>query len=114
MSISIHDNVNSIGVKCTQDGKWEVNGGLEGLTCEDSISTNSSLFLYQTLNIPDCEDRTVYCSFPPQSINSGDITLISNPSPFFQNIFPRISKFVSCSRKLGFAIPLIPDISALP
>ena len=36
------------------------------------------------MTIPDCEDRTVYCTFPPERINGGDVTLDNNPSEFYQ------------------------------
>ena len=89
--ISFHytDNVNAINITCTEDGDWEVTGGLEGLTCDNPISVNSTdntttTFICQTVTIPDCEDRTVYCTFPPETIFEGEITIDSNPSEYFK------------------------------
>ena len=88
------------------DRIWSVVGGELGLTCngsadyvgsgfESSINgsfangANGSDLLYcKDLIIPDCVDRTVYCSDPPQ--DSADfsggkqiMTLLSNPSPYY-------------------------------
>ena len=89
--ISFHytDNINTIDISCTKEGNWEVTGGLDGLTCEDQIEVNSTdnsttVFRCDTVTIPDCEDRTVYCTFPPENIYGGDITTANNPSPFYK------------------------------
>ena len=62
---------------------------IKGLTCDNPIdvnstNTNSSIFRCESLTLPDCEDRTVYCTFPPERINGGDVTLDNNPSEFYQ------------------------------
>ena len=89
--ISYHytNNIDNIDVECTQDGNWEVKGGIQGLTCEDSMEVNSddnssTIFNCQSLTIPDCEDRTIYCTFPPEKIYGGDVTIDNNPSQFYK------------------------------
>ena len=37
------------------------------------------------MTIPHCEDRTVYCTLPPESIFGGEVTIDYNPSPKFFN-----------------------------
>ena len=36
------NNVNEIDVRCTEDGNWEVKGGIEGLTCDNPIEVDSN------------------------------------------------------------------------
>ena len=85
VSFSYTDNINAISVTCTEDGIWLVNGGLEGFTCtDDNPSGANGTFLCSTLNIPDCEDRTVYCAFPPDYISGGDVIVNPNPSPNYK------------------------------
>ena len=58
-------------------------GGQDGLTCDDT-DTNSTEITCQTLSIPDCVDRTVYCVNTPPYIDGGSILLDVNPSPFYK------------------------------
>ena len=69
---------------------WEVEGGVDGLTCSDHTA-NDTVFdvalndtrprlTCQNLAIPDCIDRTVYCTFPPATITYGTKTTPTNPS----------------------------------
>ena len=90
--------------------RGEVNGGIDGLICSDH-SANDTVFdvsLNDTrprltcayndaslLNIPNCHDRTIYCTFPPKSIEHGSnekypngtqkykdgIRTVANPNP---------------------------------
>ena len=63
--------------------RGEVNGAIDGLVCNDHNTTDEvfdvglnrtrDILTCETLNIPDCEDRTVYCTFPPQGIQNGKI-----------------------------------------
>ena len=73
---------------------WEVEGGVDGLTCNDhtandTITLNATLNITrprltcESLTIPDCVDRTVYCTFPPKSIDDGTITTPINPNPAY-------------------------------
>ena len=89
--ISFHytENIDEIEISCTQDGNWEVKGGIADLTCSDPIEVDSTdnsttLFRCQSPTIPDCEDRTVYCTFPPENILGGSITTNPNPSQFYK------------------------------
>ena len=76
-------NIDYINVTCNLNGEWDVNGGQDGLTCDDTDS-NSTELTCGPLSIPDCVDRTVYCVFPPASIAGGDITINQNPSPSYK------------------------------
>ena len=63
--------------------RGEVNGGIDGLVCNDHNTTDTKfdvalndtrpIHTCQTLNVPDCEDRTIYCTFPPKGIQNGKI-----------------------------------------
>ena len=74
--------------------RGEVNGGINGLVCSNHNSDpNDTVEIpgtndtrprqtCETLNVPDCEDRTIYCTFPPNGISSGKIdTPVPNPRP---------------------------------
>ena len=93
---------------------WEVDGGVDGVTCADhtandtvfdvALNNNRSRLTCQNLHVPDCADRTVYCTFPPQSIaygsNSGEhrngIAIMENPSPNYAKKGGKIfSKFIT-------------------
>ena len=76
-------NINSINVTCNPNAIWDVVGGQDGLTCDDT-DTNSTEITCQTLSIPDCVDRTVYCVNTPPYIDGGSILLDVNPSPFYK------------------------------
>lgn len=85
------DNVNEINVICNKNGIWEVEGGLFNQTCNAQSSVmiptddNSTVkFTCPTLSIPDCEDRTLYCTFPPEVIFGGSVSITSNPSPNYR------------------------------
>ena len=83
------DNINEISVECNQDSQWEVTGGLINQTCSDPILRNSSsnettFFECKELTIPHCEDRALYCTFPPTEILGGDVTFKASPSPSYQ------------------------------
>ena len=76
--------------------RGEDNGGIDGLICSDH-TVNDTVFdvmMNKTrerltceynenvlLNIPDCHDRTIYCTFPPQSIEHGTKRTVANPNP---------------------------------
>ena len=61
--------------------RGEVNGGINGLVCSDHNTTDTVFDVglndtrprqtCETLNVPDCEDRTIYCTFPPKGISNG-------------------------------------------
>ena len=45
---------------------WTVEGGQYGLTCNQTDYTTDGPELYcKSVTIPNCVDRTVYCSYPP-------------------------------------------------
>ena len=68
-----------------------VNGGVDGYVCSDHNTTDEVFDLALndtrarqtcvTLTIPDCEDRTIYCTFPPTAIDHGSKQTIANPNP---------------------------------
>ena len=78
------ENVNAINITCNHNGEWEVYGGLEGLTCPESNNSTSDILRCSIVNIPDCEDRTIYCSFPPDEIPGGVVNIVKNTSPFYK------------------------------
>ena len=87
--VSFHytTNVDDITVKCTKDAVWEVTGGIQDLTCindEKVNSTNNTKLYCESLTIPACEDRTIYCTFPPENILGGEVSVENNPSPSFK------------------------------
>ena len=84
ISYAYTENIKAINVTCNQNGIWEVQGGYPGQTCSESEGFLSDQFSCRDLYIPDCEDRTVYCTFPPESIHGGDLSILNNPSPYFQ------------------------------
>ena len=76
-------NINFINVSCNYNGEWEVYGGEDGLTCDDT-EANSTELTCGPLSIPDCVDRTVYCVNTPTSIYGGTIIIDENPSPYYK------------------------------
>ena len=62
---------------------WNVTGGVDGLTCNAADQTDSGSMACKTLNIPDCVDRTVYCTFPPKVSHPTTIDILENPSPYY-------------------------------
>ena len=74
----------------------EINGGVDGYVCSDHNTTDTVFDVMlnettgngtrprqtcETLVIPDCEDRTIYCTFPPKSILNGVKRTVANPNP---------------------------------
>ena len=62
---------------------WNVVGGADSLTCNDLNKTDSSSLTCNAFNVPDCVDRTVYCTFPPKVTSPTVITLLENHSPYY-------------------------------
>jgi len=65
---------------------WEVTGGRYGLTCnrtDSSASDEDETLLCKNLSIPDCADRTIYCTHPPSNFQQGKLTISANPSPYY-------------------------------
>ena len=68
-----------------------MDGGVDSLTCSDhnttdtvfdvSLNATRPRLTCETLVIPDCHDRTVYCTFPPKSIARGTKRTVYNPNP---------------------------------
>ena len=63
---------------------WEVTGDQHGLTCPGSVPDANGTMICKTLTIPDCMDRTVYCSLPPETTSETSIFLNNNPSPVYK------------------------------
>ena len=82
VSYTYTENLNNIKIKCTKDSVWKVEGGIEGVTC-DNFKDMEKLSC-RNLYIPDCVDRTVYCTHPPDAIEGGLVNLIENPSPVYK------------------------------
>ena len=61
---------------------WKVTGGKYGLTCPapENATLSEEFQLCKNLSIPDCSDRTIYCTNPPTSLTSGTVTIKTNPS----------------------------------
>jgi len=38
----------------------------------------------KNLVIPDCVDRTIYCTTPPDQLSQGAVTVNFNPSPYYR------------------------------
>jgi len=66
--------------------QWSVIGGDPGLSCNETNQTeNGTEFYCKNLIIPDCVDRTVYCSDPPSDpYVGGSVTVVDNPSPYYK------------------------------
>lgn len=70
------------------DRYWEVAGSQYGLTCPEPAAVNSSnegVLVCKTLVIPDCADRTIYCTNPPDQYDQGVITVTKNPSLYYKS-----------------------------
>ena len=67
-------NIKEIEISCNKDGSWVVTGGQDGLTCanENPNPGSDELWCGDDLSIPDCEDRTVYCSEVRGTIAHGE------------------------------------------
>ena len=76
-------NINYVNVSCNANAEWDVVGGEDGLTCDDT-DPNTSGLTCATLSVPDCVDRTVYCVNPPPYIFGGTISINENPSPYYK------------------------------
>ena len=63
------------------------------MTCNGTNQTQNGTGLQcKNLIIPDCVDRTVYCSDTPSSTHvDGSLTVMANPSPFYLNPKGKIS-----------------------
>ena len=62
-------NINEITMTCNHDGLWEVIGGVQNLTCVDdrgneTLIEETGIMHCKNISIPDCVDRTVYCTQP--------------------------------------------------
>ena len=67
-----------------------MNGGIDGLVCSDHNATDTVFDALlndtrprqtcESLTIPDCHDRTIYCTFPPKSIDHGSKKTAVNPN----------------------------------
>ena len=55
-------------------------GDKYGLTCPGSVPTENGTVTCRNLTVPDCVDRTVYCSLPPDSTADTSVTVVNNPS----------------------------------
>jgi hypothetical protein len=66
---------------------WIVSGGMYGLTCPEPVNyiqNGNGTILCKNLSIPDCVDRTVYCTNPPDSVPAESVTIINNPSSTYK------------------------------
>ena len=65
---------------------WTVVGGKYGLTCNKTgNASDSDTTLYcKKLVIPNCVDRTVYCTYPPDPYPQGSVTVKFNPSTVYK------------------------------
>ncbi len=54
---------------------------MDGLTCDAHNDTDASsdVLICDTLSVPDCEDRTVYCVSPPEMDPGGQMEVVNNP-----------------------------------
>ena len=93
MSLANISTILALTVATSYAAGCKLQGGLcnnmfpccEGFTCTDDNSSGANgTFLCSTLNIPDCEDRTVYCAFPPDYISGGNVIVNPNPSPNYK------------------------------
>ena len=59
---------------------WDVYGGVDGLTCNDFNATDGEdMLTCETLSIPACVDRTVYCEYPTIMDQGGAMEIQYNP-----------------------------------
>ncbi len=68
---------------------WEVIGGKYGLTCNrtgNSSSDLDQLLFCKNLKIPNCVDRNVYCTYPPDPYPEGSVTVKENPSLVYKKM----------------------------
>ena len=63
---------------------WEVTGDKYGLTCPGSVPNENGTVTCRNLTVPDCVDRTVYCSLPPDSTADTSVTVVNNPSSHYK------------------------------
>ena len=73
------------------DERAQINGNVDGYVCSDHdigdtvkdeiLNITRDRQTCKTLVIPDCEDRTIYCTFPPKSILNGVKRTVANPNP---------------------------------
>jgi len=63
---------------------WNVTGGRSGLTCPSVSNVSGDYLLCKDLSIPDCSDRTVYCTYPPATLTQGSVTIKNNPSSVYK------------------------------
>jgi hypothetical protein len=64
------------------DSNWNVTGGGEyGFICNATSESTGNDVICKNLNIPMCVDRTVYCTYPPES----NVVIKTNPSPAYKN-----------------------------
>ena len=73
------------------DERAQINGNVDGYVCSDHdigdtvrdemLNDTRLRQTCKTLVIPDCEDRTIYCTFPPKSILNGVKRTVANPNP---------------------------------
>ena len=69
---------------------WTVTGGIYGLTCPKTSNASAPAFnetyTCSNLTIPNCVDRTVYCSNPPDQYPQGSINVNQNPSLAYKKL----------------------------
>ena len=78
------NNIDKIEIVCNKDSLWDVYGGLDGLTCNDDSKQGGQGC--KEVYIPACVERTVYCVFPPSTIEGGQVTVEHNPGPYSTTI----------------------------
>lgn len=76
--------------------KWTVENGLDGETCINWNHNTSDVLMCSGVKIPDCVDRTVFCTAPPVP----DLARISYDSSMFN-----ISSFVEFGSKIEYSCP---------
>ena len=78
----LFENVCSTTLTCNEYGVWNVENGVNGETCVDYKSGDNELWC-KTVRIPDCADRTIYCTDPP-SLSVATTNIITRPGTTYK------------------------------
>ena len=97
------NNVNNITITCNYSGYWEYDFGIEDSTCIGRQADGTC----ETIAIPDCEDRTVYCQ-PLETPDNSTRELLMQPNNQNELEFGTKIQF-SCPQYAHYFDYAIPD-----
>ena len=73
---------------------WLVTGGKNGLTCTGKVHKNGKIEC-EKIHVPDCVDKTIYCTNPPESIPGATISVSNEGKTGFKiKIFNKLHTYI--------------------